>query len=80
MTKQCIKETIYDIDYQKLFPDINSPANIWNMSDNKSDEKETSSNDYTQYSEDLCLVISKMWIERENISIIIMLLLVGCYM
>ena len=40
MTKQCIEKTIYDVDYQKLFPEISSPANIWNLSDDKSNEEE----------------------------------------
>ena len=40
MTKQCIEKTIYDNDYQELFPDIRYLANIWNMSDEKSDEEE----------------------------------------
>ena len=26
-----------DLDHQRFFPDISSPANIWNMSDDKSD-------------------------------------------
>ena len=38
MTKQCIQETISDIDYQELFPDISPPSNIWNIYDYKSDE------------------------------------------
>ena len=41
MTKQCIYKTISDIDYQRLFPDILSPANIWNESDEKSDEEDS---------------------------------------
>ena len=65
MTKQCIEKTISDIDYQKLFSYIFSPANIWNMSDDKSDEEE-SLNDYTNYPENLCFVISKLWTEREK--------------
>ena len=32
ITKQCIEKTIYDIYYQKQFPDILSPANLWNNS------------------------------------------------
>ena len=42
MIKQCTENTISDIDYQKLIPDINTPANIWNMTDEKSDEEESS--------------------------------------
>ena len=30
MTNQYIEKTIFDIDYQKLFPEISSLANIWN--------------------------------------------------
>ena len=37
ITKQCIYKTVSDIDDQKLLPDINSPANIWNMYDYESD-------------------------------------------
>ena len=40
MTKQCIEKKISDIDYQKLFLDILSPTNIWNESDDESDEEE----------------------------------------
>ena len=42
MINQCTENTISDIDYQKLIPDINPPANIWNMTDEKSDEEESS--------------------------------------
>ena len=59
MNKQCIEKKISDIDYQKLFTDISSPANTWNMSDGKSDEEESSSNDYTEYSENIYFVILK---------------------
>ena len=37
-TKKCIEETISDIYYHRLFPEIFSPANMWNKSDDKSDE------------------------------------------
>ena len=40
MIKQWIEKTIYAIDYHKLFPDILSPANIWNGSDDESDKEE----------------------------------------
>ena len=33
MKKLCIEKTKPDLDYQRVFPDISSPANIWNMSD-----------------------------------------------
>ena len=61
MTNQCIDKTISDIDYQKIFPYILSPANIWNESDDESDEEESLSNDYTEYSENICFFISKFW-------------------
>ena len=37
-----------DIDYQKLFPDIYSPANIWNESYDKSGGEESISNDHRE--------------------------------
>ena len=64
MTKQCIEKTKSDLDYQRVFPDISSPENIWNMSDYKSDEEESISNDCTLYSENICFVISSLWNER----------------
>ena len=33
MTNQCIEKTKLDLDYRRVFPDILSPANIQNMSD-----------------------------------------------
>ena len=33
-----------DIYYLRVFPDISSPANIWNMYDDESDEEESTSN------------------------------------
>ena len=36
------------------------------MSYDESDEEESSSNDYTHYSENICLVISKLWFERDK--------------
>ena len=56
-------EIIYDIDDKKLFQDKNSTDNIWNMADDEIDEEESLSNDHTDYSENLCFVISKLWIE-----------------
>ena len=64
MTKQCIEKTISYIDYQKLFPGILSPANIWNESDEKSDEEDSLSNDYFEYSENICFFVSNLWNER----------------
>ena len=66
MTKRCIEKTISDIDYQRLFQDISSPDNIWNDSDDESDEEESISNDYTLYSENICFVTSNLWNEREK--------------
>ena len=66
MTKQCIEKTIPGIDYQRLFPDISSPANIWNESDDKSDEEESISNYCTSYSDNICFVISNLCNEREK--------------
>ena len=55
MTKQCIEKKFYDTDYQKLFPDISSPVNIWNDSDDESDKEESISNYYTKYSNNIYL-------------------------
>ena len=41
MTNQCIEKTKPDLDYQRLFPDISSPSNIWNMSYDESNEEES---------------------------------------
>ena len=43
-----------------------SPANIWNISDDKSDEEESISNDCTLYSENICFGIFRLWNEREK--------------
>ena len=45
ITKQCIEETKLDLDYQRVFPDVSSLANIRNTSDGKSDEEEPTSKD-----------------------------------
>ena len=49
MTKKCVEEKISDIDYKKLFPDVNSTANIWNMPEYESDKEDSLSNDHTDY-------------------------------
>ena len=36
------------------------------MSEDKSDEEDSISNDYTEYLEYICFFISKLWIEREK--------------
>ena len=51
----------FDLDYQRVLPDISSPVNIWNISDDESDEGESISNDCTLYSENICFVISRLW-------------------
>ena len=40
---------IFDIDYQIMFTEILSPANIWNELDEKIDKEESISNDCTAY-------------------------------
>ena len=45
MTKQCIEKTKSDLDYQKVFPDVSSQANICNTSDDESDEEDPTSKD-----------------------------------
>ena len=40
MTKQCIKKTKSDLDYQRVFPKVSSLANIWNTYDDESDDEE----------------------------------------
>ena len=50
MTKQCIEKTKSDLDYQRVFHDISSPANIWNMYDDKIDEEESIAKSLTLYS------------------------------
>ena len=65
MTKQRIEKKI-DPDYQRGFPDISSQANIWNISDDKSDEEESISNDCTLYSENICFFISSLCNEMEK--------------
>ena len=66
MTKQCIEKTRQNIDYQRVFPDISSPDNIRNMSDDKTDEEESISNDFILYYENIYFVISSLWNEKEK--------------
>ena len=66
ITYQCIEKKISGIDYQKLLPDISSPANIWNESDDDCNEEESLSNYYTEYSENICFVVSNLWNQREG--------------
>ena len=57
MTKQCIKKIKSDLEFQRVFPEVSSLSNIWNMSDDESDEEEPTSNDSIFYSENICFVI-----------------------
>ena len=66
MIKQYIEKTISDIDYQRLLPDILSPNNIWNESDDKSDEEESISKYCTFYSDSIFFVVSSFFNEREK--------------
>ena len=65
ITKQCIGKKKSDLDYQRVLPDISSPANIRNMSDNERDEEESISKNLIFYSEDICFFISGCWNKRE---------------
>ena len=64
INNKCIEKTIHDIYYQRLFPEILSPANIWKKSDDERYEEESISNYCTSYSENICFSISKLWGER----------------
>ena len=66
MTKPCIEKTESDLDYENVLPDILSPTNICNMSDDQSDEEESISNYCTLYSENIWFFISSLWNEREK--------------
>ena len=66
MTKQCIEKTKSNLDYQRVFPDISALTNIWNMSDDKSDEEESISKHLPLYYEIICFVISSLWNKREE--------------
>ena len=73
ITKRCIEKTKSDLDYQRVFPDIYSPANIWNMSDDESYEEESLSNDCILYSENVCFSYLACGMKGRNISIMIIL-------
>ena len=45
---------------------MNSTANIWDTSNDESDEEDSSSKYYTGYSENICYVLPQLWIEREE--------------
>ena len=79
MTKKCIEKKRSGIDYQILFPDIFSPANIWNESDDESDEEESIPNDCTLYSDNICFSYQACGMKGRNILILVMLSMVGCY-
>ena len=65
MTKQCIEKKTRSW-LSDIFPGISSPDNIWNMSNDKSDEEESISNNLTLYSENICFVISSLCKKREE--------------
>ena len=73
MTKQCIEKTKSDLEYQRVFPDISSPDNIWNMYVGESDEEESISNNLTLYPEIFALLYTSCEIKGRNISIPIVL-------
>ena len=60
MKKQCIKKTKSYLDYQRVFPEVSLLSNIWNTSDDESDEEEPTSRDSILYSENICFVISNL--------------------
>ena len=66
MTTQCIEKTKSDLDYQRVFPDISSPASIWKISDDECDGEESISNDSTLYHENVCFAVSSLCNEREK--------------
>ena len=64
--KQFTEKTKSDLDYQRVFPEVSSLANIWNTSDDKIDEEEPTSKDSILYSGNICFVISNLWNKREE--------------
>ena len=66
MTKQCIKKTKSYLDYQRGFPEVSSLANIWNTSDDESDEEDPTLKGSIFYYENICFVIFKLWNKREE--------------
>ena len=73
MTKQCIDKKKSYTDYKILFPDISPPANIWNDSDDESDEEESILNYCTLYSDSICFSYLACGLNGINISILIIL-------
>ena len=69
-----------DIDYQRPLPNLLSPDNIWNESDDESDEGESISNYFTLYSDNACFVISNLCNEREKHVNTDYFLLVVCFL
>ena len=65
MNKQFIEIIISNIYYQKVFPDISSPDNIWNKSDDKCDKEESISYDYTNF-QPIYIFILKLWNQKEK--------------
>ena len=66
MTKHCIEKKKSDLEHQRVFPDVSSLSNIWNMSDDESDEEYSISNNLTLYYENICSVMSSLWNRREE--------------
>ena len=66
ITKQCIEKKKSDIDYQRVFPKVSSLANIWNTSDDGSDEEVPTLKHSILYYESICFVISNLWNKREE--------------
>ena len=67
MKKQCIEKKKLDLDYQRVFPEVSSYANIWITSDDESEEDDPTvppSKDSSLYSENICYVISNLWNKR----------------
>ena len=69
MSKQCIEKTKLDLDYQRVFPEVSSYANIWITYDDENDEDEPTlptSKDSILCYENICYVISNLRNKREE--------------
>ena len=73
MTKQCIDKKKLDLDYQRVFPEVSSYANIWITSDDKSDEEEPTVKDLICTLKIYVFSYRTCGIKGRNISIPIML-------
>ena len=56
-----------DLDYQRVVPEVSSLANIWNTSDDESDEEEPTLKDSIVYSENICFFISNLCSKRVTV-------------